>query len=203
MYQIDEIEDIKKRISNLIQVGNICEVDPQKALARVSILGRVTNFLPVLSISNSFKKHWVPAQVNEQVLVLSPFGSYDSGFILRGIYNKSLKEPQKSSSNNEIVEFSDGTTVEYNTEEKTVRLETNGEITIKAKKINLESEEIDFKVKNKINIGNGSDDILGLISEHVQSLIKDAKTATTLGPQNLFCPKFEITNKKIKDLRGR
>lgn len=113
------MNEILRRIANIIQVGTICEIDSQnRALARVKLLDRVSDFLPVLMFANTFKTHFVPMRVNEQVLVVCPFGNADAGFILRGIFNKGQKEPEGHSDDTEVIKFSDGTKFSYDTQNK-------------------------------------------------------------------------------------
>ncbi|WOE69092.1 hypothetical protein RZR97_08220 [Hydrogenimonas thermophila] len=106
-----------RRLNNLIQIGTIVETKSVegKALARVNINGRVTDFLPALMVNNDFVKVWVPARVKEQVTVLSPFGNADFGVILPAIYNVGNKEPAGANANNVIVEVGN------------VRVETDGQ----------------------------------------------------------------------------
>ena len=124
-----DIAELNNKVNNLIQIGTISEVKEDKALARVDLMGRVSDFLPVLSQSNEFKKHFIPARVGEQVVVLSPFGEASGGVILRGVFNKSLKEPQASKSK-EVLEYEDGTKISYDTQAKELKVEASDKITI-------------------------------------------------------------------------
>ena len=107
-----ETLELKRRLNNTIQVGTVVEVDNSKALARVNILGRVSDFLPVKMIGNSFIKVFIPIEVNEEVLVVSPFGNANSGFIIPSIFNKECKEPSGSNPKKAIIEFSGGVRID-------------------------------------------------------------------------------------------
>ena len=80
-------------ISNICSFGTIVETKSANglALAKVKIDDRVTDFFPIVSKSNSFKKHYIPVRVGEQVTVFCPFGEANIGFILPSIFNKSSK----------------------------------------------------------------------------------------------------------------
>jgi len=106
------VRELERRINNIIQIGTVVETDNKKALARVNILGRVTDFLPVKMIGNSFVKVFIPVRVNEQVMVVCPYGNANSGFIIPSIFNKSCKEPVGSSPDLAIVEFSGGVRID-------------------------------------------------------------------------------------------
>jgi len=105
-------KELERKLNNIIQVGTVVEIDKSKALARVNILGRVTDFLPVKMIGNSFVKVFIPIRVNEQVLVFSPFGNANSGFIIPSIFNVNCKEPSGSNPDKAIIEFSGGVRID-------------------------------------------------------------------------------------------
>ncbi len=127
--------ELARLIENLVQVGTVTATKTKdgKALARVTVAeDRVTNFLPVVSFANSFGKVWFPIRVNEQVLVISPFGNANSGFIIRSIFNRGCKEPSGANEHTTIVEFEDGTRFLYDTRNKYFEVNCVGDITLKA-----------------------------------------------------------------------
>jgi len=139
-------QELLRRIANIVQVGTVTETksDDGLALARVNILGRVTDFLPVVMISNSFMKVWMPIQVNEQVLVVSPFGEANSGFIIPSIYHRGNKEPEGSTSKNTIVQIGN-VTFECDRESvkvdaKNFKLDFDGNLTITGKITDCEGD---------------------------------------------------------------
>ena len=101
-----EISFLKQKFEAIVNFGTIdaTKANESKALARVKVGDRVTDFLPVLSIANSFVKVWIPPRVGEQVAVISPFGDASSGFIIPAIFNKGCREPSGANSGNVIVE---------------------------------------------------------------------------------------------------
>lgn len=101
------MQEIHRKLDNIAQVGTVTQIRAGKALAKVNILGRVTDFLPVKMIGNSFVKVWIPIAVGEQVIVISPQGDGNGGFIIPSILNQGAKEPSGASSNNAIVEIGD------------------------------------------------------------------------------------------------
>ena len=131
--------EIIRRINNIIQVGVVVEtkINEGKALARVNILGRVTDFLPVKMIGNDFVKVWIPVKVNEQVLVVCPYGNANSGFIIPSIFNKECKEPDGADDENAIVKIanvflkSDGESIII--EAKNFKLDSDGNLTLTGK----------------------------------------------------------------------
>lgn len=128
------LAELKRRLSNIIALGTISQVKSSegKALVRVKIMDRETDWLPVASLSNSFKKHFIPNRVGEQCLVLSPFGDSSSGIVIRSIYNRSAKEPDGADENTEVIEYADGTRFSYSVETGELYIECVGTVTIKA-----------------------------------------------------------------------
>ena len=134
--------EIIRLISNLCSFGTIVETKSANglALARVKIDDRVTDFFPVVSKSNSFKKHYIPVRVGEQVTVFCPFGEANIGFILPSIFNKGSKEPTGASDTREVVTYEDGTTFFYDTKIKELNVNCVGDVKIKAGgNINIEA----------------------------------------------------------------
>lgn len=146
------VTELKRRLENIVQIGTISATKSKdgKALARVILDDdgtnkRVTNFLPVVSFANSFAKIWFPIRVNEQVIVFSPFGNADSGFIIRSIFNKSCKEPSGSNEHTSIIEFEDGTRLSYDTQSSDLKIDA-------VKSINVICIDAIVKASNSVNI---------------------------------------------------
>lgn len=121
-------------IGNICQFGTVTQTKSIEglALAKVKIDDRETDFFPVISQSNSFKKHFIPIRVNEQVAVFCPFGEANIGFILRSVFNKNCKEPDGSSDCREVITYEDGTKFFYDTKMKELNIDAVGDIKIKA-----------------------------------------------------------------------
>lgn len=144
--------ELYRRLSNIVQVGTISSTKNKvgKALGRVTLDDsdenkRVSAFLPVLSLNNSFIKVWVPLRVGEQVLVISPFGNANSGFIIRSIFNKGCKEPVGSNEHTTIMEFEDGTKLSYDSKSSELKMDV-------VKTINIICVDANIKASNSVNI---------------------------------------------------
>jgi phage baseplate assembly protein V len=133
-----------------IQIGTITEVDNKKALARVEVDGRVTDWLPIISMSSKFKRHFTPIRIKDQVMVLNPFGSNENGFILRGVFFKDVDVPIGAEDDIEIIEYEDGTILKFDIKNKLVSIDTPNSF-----KLNV-GGNIDITAGGKITI-NGSE----------------------------------------------
>ncbi len=118
---------------NLIQYGTITAVDPDgKALVRVQIFERVTDWIPYVMKASKHIKIWIPPQIGEQVEVKFPFGETDGGHAEGSIYNKDCKEPVWANNHTSGIEFSDGTIITYDTTAKALTINAVGSIGITA-----------------------------------------------------------------------
>ncbi|MCG3658601.1 phage baseplate assembly protein V [Aliarcobacter butzleri] len=150
------LSELKRRLENIIQIGTVDATKNQegKALARVVVhdVGedkRVTDFLPVLSLANSFFRVFIPIRVGEQVLVISPFGDTNKGFIFRSIFNKGCKEPSGANENKTIIEFEDGAIISYDTKSSTLEVLNPNIINVKV------GESVNVKVGQTIVVNVG------------------------------------------------
>lgn len=144
------LAELKRLINNIVCFGTISQTKSAdgKALAKVKVMDRETDFLPVVSFSNSFKKHFIPVRVGEQVVMFSPFGEASGGFIIRSIFNKSAKEPSLANEHTEVMEYEDGTVITYDTKAKLLSIKCIGDMKIEAKNITI-------KAKNTTFVGGG------------------------------------------------
>ena len=146
------MKELERRLNNIIQVGTVVEIDKSKALARVNILGRVTDFLPVKMIGNSFVKVFIPIRVNEQVLVVSPFGNANSGFIIPSIFNKNCEEPSDSNPDKAIIEFSGGVRIDSDGKTVNVTAPVNVNVTAATATITAANTIITSETANNGNV---------------------------------------------------
>lgn len=147
--------ELKRRLSNIIQIGTVSATKSKdgKALARVVLDDdgenrRVSKFLPVVSLANSFAKVWFPIRVKEQVLVISPFGNANSGFIIRSIFNKGCKEPSGADEHTAIIEFEDGTKISYDSKASDLKIDAVKSINIICKSATIVADDITATAKN-------------------------------------------------------
>lgn len=136
--------ELKRLIFNLVNVGTISETKSKdgKALVRVKVLERESDFLPIVSFGNSFKRHFIPARVGEQVVMFCPFGEANGGFIVRSIFNKNCKEPSGSNEHTEVIEYEDGTVLSYDTKAKELKVDASNKITIICKSASVTADTV-------------------------------------------------------------
>ena len=178
------LSELKRRLENIVQVGTISQTKSAdgKALARVVLDDsgedkRVSKFLPVISIANSFMKIWIPIKVGEQVFVVSPFGNANSGFIIRSIFNRSCKEPTGANEYTTVVEFDDGTIIHYDSKASELKIDVLKtvniicqEANVTADIFNINADETNINgvlnVTEDINCDGMISDVLGDLTNH-------------------------------------
>ncbi len=117
-----KINELFRRINNLVRVGCVIDVDYSAAKARVQIGSLTTAYLPWMIPSTSA---WIPLKVGEQVVVLSPNGDMAMGIILPALYHSGCPAPSSDASTISIVADIEQT----GNQTITGALETSGEIT--------------------------------------------------------------------------
>lgn len=154
---------------NFVEVGTVVGVDiSNRALVRVQLGDRVTNWLPYSSIANAFIKVWMPPRVGEQVTVLIPFAEVNGGIAVGSIFNKGCKEPDGANDHNFIVEFEDSTRIVYDTSTHDLSISTQHEINLTATAVNIEGN---------LNVSGTITDEKGSLTTHSH---KDVASGTSL-----------------------
>ncbi len=166
---------------NLIQIGTIVNVDPEnRALVRVELFERVTDWIPYKMVSNSHIRLWIPPRVGEQVIVLSPFGEGDDGIVLGGIYNIDQKEPAGSNDHTSIVVFEDGTSITYDTTAKALTINASGSVAVTAP--SGMSITADVTITGNLNVSGTITDEKGSLTSHVHSGVMSGGSNTGARP---------------------
>jgi|GEM_PF-4375307 len=92
----------------MLEFGTITALKEGKELAQVNILGRTSDWLPRLGLSNNFVKVFMPMAVGEQVAVL------DDRLILGSLHYKGCDED--GGHKDFKISFADGTAINYDGE---------------------------------------------------------------------------------------
>ncbi|ABO49751.1 phage baseplate assembly protein V [Desulforamulus reducens MI-1] len=143
---------------DLIRVGQISSVNPEKCTARVMFQDKsdvVSYDLPVMvrgSLNN--KDYWIPAP-GEQVICLFLSSGVAQGFVLGSIYSEKDKPPVKDS-NKRHISFSDGTKIEYDAATHTLTVNATGPVNIVAAgNVNVTGDVIADGISLKKHIHDG------------------------------------------------
>lgn len=174
--------ELLRKINNLVAIGTVTESKSAQglSLARVKILNRVTDFLPVMQSANSFKTHATPIRVGEQVIVLHPFGEGDSGVILGSIFNTGKKEPEGYNKSKEMTVYEDGTVISYDAESKVMEINAVGTIQITCQNAHITATTLhtgNVTIDGDLSVSGNISDSKGDLTGHKHS---DTDGATSL-----------------------
>lgn len=126
-----DLAEVWRRVGNIVRFGTVTDTKSAdgKALARIKIGHRVSDFLPVMNFGNSYKRHWIPVRPGEQVVVFAPFGD-SGGVVLRSIFNRKCREPSGANDTTEVIEYEDGTRISYDTSANELKVDCVGDTRI-------------------------------------------------------------------------
>lgn len=121
------LSDLYRRFENLIRIGTIAEVDEQNLRLRVQSGELLTDWLPwPTQVGNNFI-HWRPLRVNTQVVLCCPSGDPAQALIVSILYSDAL-QPANVDAALDVVQFNDGTTIQYDSAQKALTLSSAGDI---------------------------------------------------------------------------
>jgi phage baseplate assembly protein V len=114
--------EIERRISELLRVGVISEIQPEKGLCRVSFGERVSPLSPWFTRrAGKDREFWHP-DIGEQAVYFSPYGDGSEGFALVGLFSNKMPLPDGAKENLHIVEYEDGVRIEVDRKEHVVQI---------------------------------------------------------------------------------
>jgi phage baseplate assembly protein V len=126
------LEDLERRVKQMVVRGVIAEVDTDKALARVSYGNQqITAWLPWKPIRTGKAIVWWAPEVGEGVTVISD-GELVNGEILPGSYYKDFAAPS-TDENLFLIEFGDGSKVAHNRETHKLDVVNVGDVELTTK----------------------------------------------------------------------
>ncbi len=125
------IHDLYRRIENLIRLGTISEIDESHQKVRVKTGGLVTDWLPVPATVTHNATYWQPVRLGTQV-VLGGISGDPSQSVIIGLLHSDTVPAISDNPALDIVQFNDGTRIEYNSQSAELRIECTGDITVNA-----------------------------------------------------------------------
>ena len=149
------LSDLAKRLSNIIRIGTIFEINHQTAKARVKIGELETDFLPWANANSGSNNSWNPPEIDEQVIILSPSGDLSQAVILPSIYKNNASD---SDQDIKSITYQDGSKISFNVSSGTLDLDLKGDITIKVLgNANIEGDNINITASSNITLDGNVD----------------------------------------------
>ncbi|WP_455474992.1 phage baseplate assembly protein V [Bartonella sp. B30(2025)] len=115
-----EINDLKRRVANMVVVGKISHVDHKNARYRVRSGALVSDWIPDTQARAGKTCSYEGRDIGEQVVVVSSSGDLSQGVIVGSIHTDETQAADKGSIHRTI--YPDGTTIEYDDEQNTYAL---------------------------------------------------------------------------------
>jgi len=149
------LADLAKRLSNIIRIGTIFEINHQTAKARVKIGELETDFLPWANSNSGSNNSWNPPEVDEQVIILSPSGDLSQAVILPSLYKNNASD---SDQNIKSITYQDGSKISFNVSSGTLDLDLKGDVIIKVVgNANIEGDNINITASSNITLDGNVD----------------------------------------------
>lgn len=124
-----QLGELARKLSNIIRIGQIIKVDYLKAKAIVKMGDIETDYLPWITNHAGAVRNWAPLSKGSQVIVLAPDGELNRGVILPSLYRNLYPAPANTE-NQHTIHFADGSTIEYDTDTKSLSLDIKGNLNI-------------------------------------------------------------------------
>ena len=131
------IKHLENRMSRIIRVGTIEEIDHKKAMVRVKIGGNTTDWRPWSAGRAGDDLDWDPPSVGEQVTFFSPGGDFTQGVAMPSVYQKKFDhDPEKDTGDTRRRKLKDGTVIEHDLKKgaRTTTMPKNGTHSLKVDK---------------------------------------------------------------------
>ena len=121
------LNDLGRRLANIIRIGTIFEIDFEAAKARVKIGDLETDWLPWVNANSGANNSWNPAEIDEQVIILSPSGELNQAVILPSLYKNNASE---NLPNIQSVTYKDGSKISFDHDAGNLTLDLQGNISL-------------------------------------------------------------------------
>jgi phage baseplate assembly protein V len=158
------LNDLGRRLANIIRIGTIFEIDFQAAKARVKIGELETDFLPWANANSGSNNSWNPPEIDEQVIILSPSGDLSLAVILPTLYKNNASD---SDQNIKSITYQDGSKISFDIASGTLDLDLKGDVKIKVVG-NAEIEAAKVTLKGDVDLGGSGGQPIARIGDKVE-----------------------------------
>ncbi len=158
------LNDLARRLANIIRLGQIFAVDYEAAKARVKIGNLETDWLPWITANSGKNKNWNPPEIDEQVIILSPCGELNQGVILPSLYRSNA--PENSGDIRSVI-FADGSKISFDKASGNLDLDIKGNATIKVAG-SAQIEATNITLKGNVDLGESGGNPVARIGDKVK-----------------------------------
>lgn len=158
------LNDLARRLANIIRLGQIFAINYETAKARVKIGDLETDWLPWITSNSGNNKDWNPPEIDEQVMILSPCGELNQGVIFPSLYRGSAPE---NSGNIQSVTFADGSKISFDRSSGNLTLDVKGSANIKVAG-NAQIEAANITLKGNVDLGGSGGNAVARVGDKVK-----------------------------------
>ncbi|MBU6141288.1 MAG: phage baseplate assembly protein V [Proteobacteria bacterium] len=158
------LNDLARRLANIIRLGQIFAINYATAKARVKIGDLQTDWLPWIASNSGSNKDWNPPEIDEQVMILSPCGELNQGVIFPSLYRENAPE---NSGNIQSITFADGSKISFNRISGNLDLDIKGSANIKVAG-NAQIEAANITLKGNVDLGGSGGTAVARVGDKVR-----------------------------------
>ena len=141
------LSELDRRLTQVIRLGTVAEIDAENARVRVKLGENTTGGRPWVTCAGTVKV-WNPPAVGEQVVLLSPSGDLDQGIVLPSLHYNAFAAPSHDAQTVHA-QLSDGTHLTWSPSQNALNLDLDATGNLELKSgdlsVTVNSREVTFQ----------------------------------------------------------
>lgn len=126
------MSDLARRVDNMIRYATLEDINTATALCRVRFAdGNLSGWLPFWTRRAGADAEWWAPDPGERVIVLSPGGEIEAGYVMTGLFHDG-RTPPSNNPDVHVIRYSNGDIIEHNRASGDLTIACSGTITIRA-----------------------------------------------------------------------
>ena len=110
-----DMTDAERRLSNVVMLGQVAELDTERARVRVQAGPILTAWLPFATVRAGPDRTWHAPEPGEQVVLVAPCGDLNQAVVVGSLYREAYPPPADSADISRT-EWKDGAALAYDRE---------------------------------------------------------------------------------------
>ena len=107
-----DMTDAERRLSNVVMLGQVAELDTERARVRVQAGPILTAWLPFATVRAGPDRTWHAPEAGEQVVLVAPGGDLNQAVVVGSLYRDACPPPADSADISRT-EWQDGAALAY------------------------------------------------------------------------------------------
>lgn len=142
-----DMTEAERRLSNVVMLGQVAELDTERARVRVQAGPITTGWLPFATVRAGQDRTWHPPEPGEQVLLVAPGGDLNQAVVVGSLYRDAYPPPADSADISRT-EWKDGAALAYDRQMHHWRLSVpaGGKIVLEVGPSKIEMSDAGIKI---------------------------------------------------------